>query len=152
MDIAVSLKKVVTGAAWQQVVSALAEGMHNISYEESAEGGSLDDFLRERNIVRGEVIFMATHSLGGRSWSPSGDKEVAFYPDIIGGGWHLLTEEDVIRMYFGSATSTSELTAERQSNGQWTVTLEVPVLEGGTPYEGYYWTTFHETFYQALVL
>jgi hypothetical protein len=152
VKITASLKKTVTDAAWQQVVAALAEGMHNISYGESAEGGSLDDFLREHSLVRGVVVFVATHSIGGRSWAPSGDKDVAFYPDIIGGGWNVLDEDDASTIKLVSATSGSSLTAERQFNGMWTVTLEVPVQEGSAPYEGYYWTCFHNVFYQALVL
>ncbi|MEK9183439.1 MAG: hypothetical protein AAB849_02940 [Patescibacteria group bacterium] len=138
-----TLRKVAAGLDFAKVASAF-EGMHNISSHELRDGGEVKEFLRERGLLDTPHVFMATHSMGGRRWKIVEGRHPAFYDEpCFSGGWHVLTDEDCTYLYCESATSGSSLTAEKQKDGTWTVTLEVPAAANGEPYKGFYWGCFH---------
>ncbi len=141
MDITTTLKKVATGLDFAAVVKSLNEGMHNIS---SSEADEVEGFLRERELLGTPCVFMATHSIGGRDWKIVEGRKPAFLEEkCFNGGWFVLTDGDVNYLHCSSATSGSSLTAEKQEDGSWKVSLEVPVGDDGTPYQGAYWRAFH---------
>jgi len=145
MNVTITMKKVASGLNFAQVASALSEGMHNISSHELREGGEVEEFLREHGLLETPHVFMATHSVGGRDWDVVEGRKPPFYEDgCFNGGWNVLTVEDCTYLYCESATSGSSLTAEKQEDGTWKVTLEVPIEEeDGEPYKGSYWRCFH---------
>jgi hypothetical protein len=127
-------------------------GFHNVGsyiYEEVAA------FLAEQGLNTRPHVFMATHSMGGRDWKTAPGKEApntlwprgyncAYFDESgMNGGWYVFTEEDVTYLQCVSAMSGSSVIAERQEDGTWTVTLEVPLEEDGSPYTGAYWIAFH---------
>lgn len=140
------LRVSVSGLGFAEVARAMGEGMHNISSYELREGGELESFLREQGLQDVPVILMADHSLGTREWTPtpgSRNSDFPFYEEkCFNGGWYVLTEDNAIRIHCESCTSGSSLMAEKQEDGTWAVTLEVPWMETG-PYKGSYWKTFH---------
>ncbi len=140
-----TLKKSEAGLSFAIVAKALGEGMHNISSHELREGGEVEEFLREHGLTDAPHVFMATHSIGDRDWTLEEGRKPAFYEEsCFNGGWHVIREEDASYLYCSSATSGSSLSAEKQRDGTWTVTLEVPIGDDGQPYQGYYWKYFHQ--------
>lgn len=145
MKIKTTLRKIATDISFGWVACALGEGMHNISTSQLVEGGEVEKFLVEHDLFDRAHIFMATHSMGGRKWVPVEGRKPPFYPEedvAPGGGWHILSDGDANFIHLSSASSGSSLTAEKVGES-WQLTLEVPVLDDGTPYKGCYWKSFH---------
>ncbi|MDP2689061.1 MAG: hypothetical protein Q8P48_03000 [Deltaproteobacteria bacterium] len=116
--------------------------MTNLS---SSEGDELEKFLEAHGLKDATIIMVATHSVGGREWRLEAGRTPAFFPDTcFAGGWYVFTDEDVRWLRLVSATSGSSLTAEKDPEGTWKVTLEVPIMDDGQPYQGAYWASFHE--------
>lgn len=136
-----TMKKVVSGLDFATVAKALDGGMANVgSYIQE----DVDAFLRENGLAGVPRVFMANHSIGGRDWEIAEGRDPAFYEEeCFNGGWYVLTNEDCTYLYCDSATSGSSLTAVKQDDGTWTVTLEVPVGDDGQSYQGFYWGCFH---------
>ena len=112
----------------------------------------VEEFLKKEGLDGVPVLFMATHSIGGRAWTIEEGRDPAFFEEPCFGrdaGWFVFREEDVNHLFSSSATSDSSLTAKKEAwppNGRtWTVTLEVPVDDSGQPYKGAYWSAFHES-------
>jgi len=140
-NIAVStrLKKVATGLSFAAIARAM--DWSNVG---SYIGEEVASFLTERGLADIPHVFMATHSMGGRNWQIVEGREPAYYEEAcFNGGWYILTEEDATYLYCDSATSGSSLTAVKQYDGSWTLSLEVPIEEDGQPYQGSYWGVFH---------
>lgn len=147
MRVELRVAKVATELSWEQVVQALNEGMHNISSSELDPGGIRDQFLEKHGLLGKPCIFMANHSMGGRFWvAKEEEKQPLFYPDFHpGDGWHVLTEENCVRVECSSATSGSTLSAFYiPADRGWQVELQVPVDEDGEVYAGAYWRAFHK--------
>ena len=142
MKIITTLKKVASGLDFLTVTKAMGEGMANIGSYLQEE---LDSLKKESKFDEIPHIFMATHSMGVRRWKIAEGKESFYFLDepTFNGGWYVFVDGDVTYLFMASASSGSSLTAEKQDDGTWTVTLEVPV-EDGRPYEGCYWGCFHE--------
>lgn len=138
MEVRTFLKKVATGLDFATVVKALDGGMSNVASETQ---GELDAFLEKHGLSNVPRVLMATHSIGGRRWKFAEGREPAFFRENVDGGWYALTNEDADYLYYSSAASGSNLTAEKEGE-TWKVTLEVPV-DNGEPYQGSYWTAFH---------
>ena len=134
-----------TGMDFTTAVNAVGGGMANVG---SYIADEFQTFLREEGLEEKEFLLIATHSWGGRDWSFEEGRQPAFFEEKgFGGGWHVATERDVREAFFSSATSGSSLDVKKEGDGSFTVTLEVPADEdgdGSTPYQGHYWTTFHE--------
>jgi hypothetical protein len=141
-EIKTTLKKVASGLNWETVVAVVDGGMANVPSEIQSE---LDDFLEGYGLMDIPHVLVANHSMGVRDWKYKEPREPAFFQEPgEDGGWYVFTEGEVKFLYFASATSGSSLTAEEQEDGSWKATLEVPVDDGGQPYEGFYWRSFHE--------
>lgn len=137
------LKK-IEGVVFANVVKALAGGFHNIPSYECREGGELDLFLSQHNLKKEEVVLLANHSFGGRNFEvEDGVKTLFSYDDhCFDGRWYVLTQGNCKEIYCISTRSSSTIIAKKQKDGNWTVTLSVPVIDG-MPYKGHYWNTFH---------
>ena len=78
---------------------------------------------------RSSVAYMATHSMGARSYD--GDPEEAHQvpdPHFNGGCWEGYTEDQVSYLEWGSATSGAYLTAEKNGRN-WVLKYEGPEKE-----------------------
>ncbi len=142
------LKISVEDLPWQKVVEALNKGFHNIPSQEQAPGGKLEGFLDGQGLRGKPLLFVATHSEGGRKLRLLEDRNPSFYKEAGNDGWHAVAEEDVELVELVSASSGSVLRAERSGSqwerGNWTVSLEVPIQGNGEPYQGLYWESFHQ--------
>lgn len=140
-DVSTTLCKRAKGLAFDVVAPAM--DFSNVS---SYIQEKVDEFVRENGLTDVPHIFMATHSFGSREWEVVDGRQPAFFVDEdMNGGWYIFREEDVTYLFCGSATSGSSMMAERQEDGTWDLKLEVPIQADGNPYEGAYWTAFHET-------
>lgn len=136
------LQKIETGLDFATVAKILDGGMTNIS---SYIQKDVDAFIKDNGLAEVPVVLMATHSMGGRDWKVAEGRKPAFFEEVgFGGGWYVITDDDVDSLECVSATSGSSLTAKKNQHGYWIVTLEVPVGDDGLPYKGHYWRTFHE--------
>ncbi len=130
-----------SGLSFVEVCRATRNGMHNLgSYLEEL----FESFLSENGLRKESVVLIADHSVGTRYWKAvEGHKPLYFEEVAFNGGWHILTEENAEKFTCISATSGSELSANRQEDGTWTLVLEVP-MENDEPYLGWYWRSFLE--------
>lgn len=134
-----TLCKKVEGLTFAVIVSAM-DHSNICSYIQER----VDRFVRENGLADVPHIFMATHSFGDREWGvEEGRKPLFFDEEDLNGGWYIFREEDVKYLFCESATSGSSLTAEKQTDGTWSLKLEVPIQEEG-PYKGAYWESFHK--------
>ena len=138
---------VLAGIGWREVVIGLGGGMHNAPSDWFVPEGVWDDFCDASGIDPDGVVWLATHSAGGREWEPveEGYRPLFLEEDPHGryDGWRLLRKGEAKRIALQSATSGSRLEATVKENGSWDIQLIVPVLEDGTPYQGAYWASFH---------
>lgn len=148
MKMITTLKKVVENVNFEIVAKAIGGGMNNISSSDSG----IDQFLEENGLSKIPHVLIADHSMGGRKWKVNDGHKPKFYEDecFSCGRWYALTNENCTFICCESATSMSSITAEKQENGQWMVTLEVPIEKKGRPYKGVYWHVFHKAIYQAI--
>ena len=141
------LIRAASGVTWQQVCAAL-----DFSNVHSGDRDALVSLLRENGVKEGDVIKMATHSVGGRSWrfAPGfdyGDERLIFFEErCFNGGWYLFQEGQVLSLKCSSATSESVLEAVVQADGRWSVTLRLPIQDDGDAYEGSYAGAFDYVF------
>jgi len=136
------LQKQVKGVDFAAVAKMLGGGVTNIPSDET---GAVEEFLRGHGLIDVPHIFVSTNSIGGRWWMAVEGRTPAFYKDtFFRGGWNVFVDEDVTFLRLQSASSGSTLTAEKQEDWTWTVTLQVPVGDDGQPYKGCYWNLFHD--------
>lgn len=128
------------GLTWSQVCLAFQVSSFGSSVEPKYER-----FLLERGLTPLNTVALATHSVGEREFHLTEGAEAMYFADpTLEGGWYIFREEVVSSLRARSATSGSELIAEKIKADHWRLTLEVPVEEDGTPYEGMYSSLFHD--------
>jgi len=137
-SIVTTIKKVVRGIDFGIVVKAMDQSnVCSYIHEE------VEIFLKGKNLINVPHVFMATHSIGGRHWIlEEGAQPAYFDEECFNGGWYVLREEEVKYLECQSATSSSTLWAEKQQDGFWNLSLEVPVGDDGQPYKGRYYKSF----------
>lgn len=133
------LKKTAKGLSF----ATIAEAFNSFANVGSYITEEQESFLRDRHLHEVPAAWLATHSMGGRSFTVAEDGASAFFAEpCFNGGWYIFKEEDATKLYADSATSGSSLTAEKASDGSWTLSLEVPLTADGSPYQGSYWSAF----------
>ena len=141
MDVTTTLRKAVSGLSFESIASAM--DFSNISSYPPYRA-EYDAFVKKAGLEGTAFVPMADHSIGERGWNFLEGREPAYYEEeCFNGGWHLVTDEDADYLYCASATSGSFLMAEKDYDGTWKLTLEVPVEDDGQPYKGAYWDAFH---------
>lgn len=139
-EVSTTLCKHVKGVAFDTVVSAM-----DFSNIQSYVAEEVEKFVQENGLTDVPHIFMATHSFGKREWEIVEGRQPAFFVEKdMNGGWYIFCEDDVTYLFCSSASSGSSLMAEKQEDGTWNLKLEVPFEEDGQPYQGAYWSAFHE--------